>query len=345
MRNKRKIFVLMGGRSPEHEISLISGKEISKNLNKKKFEVLPIIISRDGNNWRLASTKNLLESENPLNLRKTKKELVVEDSRLIPPIKQADQLFENPIAFIAMHGPYGEDGTIQGLLELSGIKYTGSGILASALGMDKVMFRKIMEKEKIPIPKYLVVKKGEKMPDFAKKLGNLPYFVKPSNQGSSVGSSVVKTKKEIPVSLKKAFKYSDFILVDEYLEGKEVTCANLGNENPTALPLVEIIPKKGEFFNYESKYYEEGAKEIVPARISKSLSLKVQKISVLVHKILGCKGFSRVDFILNKNKYPVVLEINTIPGLTPMSLFPKAAKKAGISYEKLLEKIIEYAKE
>jgi len=343
MKSKKTVFVLMGGRSPEYEISLVSGQEVSKNLNRDRYEVLPVVISRDGNNWKIASTKNLLESGNPLDLRKGSKEIEIKDSRNIPSINNAGKGNKNPIVFIAMHGPYGEDGTVQGLLELSNLKYTGSGVLASALGMDKIMFRKLLERERIPIPRYVVVRKNQQEVTFNEKIGGFPYFVKPSNQGSSVGNSIARNKKELLNSLKDAFRYSDSVLVDEYIKGKEITCANLGNTNPKALPLVEIVPKKGEFFDYKSKYYEDGADEIVPARISQKLTRKIQEISIKVHDILGCRGFSRVDFLIKDSNYPVVLEINTIPGLTPMSLFPKAAREAGISYSKLLEKIIEYA--
>jgi D-alanine-D-alanine ligase len=176
-----------------------------------------------------------------------------------------------------------------------------------------------------------------------KPLGGPPYFVKPSAQGSSVGASIVKNKSELSKAIKLALAYDKRVLVDEYVRGMEVTCAVIGNENPRALPLVEIRPLKGEFFDYESKYMESGSEEVVPARISKSLTKKVQDLSIKVYKAIGCRGFGRVDFILKKNKYPTILEINTIPGLTPMSLLPKEARAAGISYPKLLDKIIDYA--
>lgn len=344
MKDKKKIFVLMGGRSPEHEISLISGKEVVKNLDYKKYEVLPVIVSRDSVTWRIASPNNLLNAKNPLDLKGTKNELQVREAKNIPSLASIKSN-DKPIVFIAMHGPFGEDGTIQGMLELSGLNYTGSGVLASALGMDKIMFRKVLGKEDIPLPKYIVLNKGEKLINIQKRIGEYPYFIKPSNQGSSVGNSIARNKEELQKGITDAFKFSKSILIDEYLKGKEVTCGLLGNDKLLALPIVEIIPKKGDFFDYKSKYYEGGAVEIVPARISKTLTKKIQDISKRVHIILGCRGFSRVDFIIKDNKYPKVLEINTIPGLTPMSLLPKAAKAAGISYEKLLDQIIKYAEE
>ena len=284
----------MGGKSPEHEVSLASGREVVRQLNKNKYKVIPFIIPKTGKG--------------------------IEGILKIKP----------DIAFIAMHGPFGEDGTVQGMLELFGIPYTGPGVLASAIGIDKEMFRKIMQAEGIPIPRLS---------------SGFPCFVKPYNQGSSVGASIARNKKELAKAVKLARRYSDRILVEEYLTGNELTCAVLGNRNPRALPVIEIVPLKGEYFDYESKYTDNGAQEIVPARISKTLTKNIQDMAVRVYKVLGCRGVSRVDFILKDNKYPVVLEINTSPGLTPASLLPKAAKAAGISYSELLDNIIRYATE
>lgn len=331
----------MGGKSPEHEISLISGREVVRSLNNKKYQVLPVVVSRNGDRWLMTPAKSLLAFPNPLKLKETRKELITRDSKEVQNLRQAVSDGVD-VVFIAMHGPFGEDGTVQGMLELSGIPYTGSGVTASAIGMDKIIFRKIMEAEKIPVPKYMVVGKKDSSTKICQKI-KPPYFVKPSSQGSSVGASIAKTKKDLKKSLRLAFNYDENVLVDEYLKGKEVTCAILGNKRPIALPVIEIVPLKAEFFDYESKYAESGALEIVPARISKTLTKKVQDMAVKVYMAIGCRGFARVDFILKDNKYPIVLEINTIPGLTPMSLVPKAAKAAGYSYSQLLDKIIEYA--
>lgn len=305
MARKMKILVLMGGKSPEHEVSLISGREVIKNLDRKKYEVSSLIIPKTGGQVRL----------NPRKI---------------------------DIVFIAMHGIFGEDGTIQGMLEMLDIKYTGSGVLASAIGMDKVMFRKLMQVVKIPSPRYLVFRRGEKISAITQILGNPPYFVKPSAQGSSVGTTIAKQKKDLKKALILAFKYGNTVIVEEYIQGTEVTCAVVGNEKPNAFPVIEIIPKN-KYFDYESKYAEKGTQEIVPAGISRSLTGRIQQIAIKVYKAVGCQGFARVDFLIRKNKEPVVLEINTIPGLTPVSLFPKAARAAGLSYSALLDKIIEYA--
>lgn len=340
MIKRLNIAVLMGGRSPEHEISLISGREVVRNL-PKKYTPLPLIISKDGARWQLTDKNTLLSLSDPLNLLGTSKDIVIPDSRnkLVTPQNIGRRI---DVCFIAMHGQFGEDGTIQGLLELAGIRYTGSGVLASALGMDKIMFRKVIGEERIPFPRYMVAEKGRKIPDL-KTLGKPPYFVKPFNQGSSVGASIVKKRSQLRLALRMAFKYSNLALIDEYISGTEVTCSVLGNESPFALPVIEINPLKGEFFDYKSKYTESGAEEIVPARISKILTRKIQEFAIKVHKLIGCRGFSRVDFILKDGRHPYVLEINTIPGLTQMSLLPKAAKAAGLSYSKLLDKVINYA--
>lgn len=340
--NKKRVIVLMGGNSPEYEISILSGQQIVANLDPKKYEILPCVISKDGKRWMLTSKKEILKIENPIKQKGTQKDVVLvvkktENNANSLAGKKAD------VVFVAMHGPFGEDGVVQALLETTGIPYTGSGVLASAIGMDKEMFRKVMKASSIPVPKYLVVNKNTPLRLIYKTLGSLPYFVKPVDQGSSVGSSIVKYKKELPHALKLALKYSDRILIDEFVKGLELTCGVLGNEKPIALPVTEIHPMKGKFFDYESKYSESGAEEITPARIGRPLTKKIQETAVAVYKAIGCKGFGRVDFILNKDKVPVVLEINTIPGLTPMSLLPKAAKAAGIDYPELIDKIIKSA--
>lgn len=293
MKKKLRVVVLMGGRSSEREISLLSGKEILANIDKDAYSVSSLEIPKKGNAW-----VNRL-----LNLKPD-------------------------LVFIALHGTFGEDGSIQGMLEQLGIAYTGSGILASAIGMDKILFKKMMRDEKIPVPK---------------DTNTLPCFVKPNGEGSSVGASPVFKQNMLKPAIKFAKKFSDNVLVEEYLKGTELTCAVIGNENSKALPVIEIRPLKAKFFDYKSKYKINGSQEIVPAGISKTITKKVQELSKRVYKIVGCRGFARIDFILKDNKYPVVLEINTIPGLTKMSLVPKAAKSAGISFSKLIDTIINYA--
>ena len=313
MHKRIKVGVLMGGKSPEHKISLITGKEVVNNLNPKKYKILLVKISKDGKTFQQDAKKYPLGLLSNVNC----------------------QLF-----FIALHGPYGEDGTIQGFLQSIGIPYTGSGVLASALGMDKIYSRKLFTQTGLKTPKYIATRRSESVKKVFKTL-KLPFFVKPNNQGSSVGTSKVKKKKDLEKALRFVHKFSEVAIIEEFVSGIEVTCAIIGNDKPQALPLVEIVPKK-EFFDYEAKYNERFCDEIVPARINQSLTQKAQKAAISAYQALGARGFGRVDMII-KGSVVYILEVNTIPGLTPISLFPKAAKAAGISYPKLLDKIIKFA--
>ena len=335
---KLNVAVLMGGKSAEHEISLSSGREVVKNLDSKKYNVLPIVIAKDGVNWQIANKKQfLLDSPASAKLQNPKSKiqnLNRSDNTSIIKNNKID------VIFIAMHGPNGEDGTIQGFLELMGIPYTGSGVLASALGMDKIYSRRLFVQVGLNVPKYLVFSRKD-LPNKVFNKFKIPVFVKPSNQGSSVGVSKVTRKSDLKKALKLAFVFSDSVIVEEYIKGREITVPVLGNENPKALPVVEIVPKT-DFFDYKAKYDEKLCDEIVPARISKSLTNLAQKAAILAYQTLGCRGFGRVDMIIKDGKI-YVLEVNTIPGLTPVSLFPKSAKAAGIPYPKLLDKIINFA--
>lgn len=298
----------MGGESAEHEVSLNSGKQVLENIDKKKYNSLPVIIPK--------VNVNLIE--------------------IIKQLKEVD------CVFVTLHGPNGEDGKIQGLLELLKIPYTGSGVLASALGMDKIRFRYLMENAKIPIPNWISIRSINEINIIKNNIGNPPYFVKPSNQGSSVGCSIVKKEDDLKRALREAFSYSSEVIIDEYIKGTELTASILGNNELKALPIVEIKPNFSDFFDYSSKYENGGADEICPARISDKLASEIQKIALEVYRLVGARGFSRVDFLMSGNKL-YVLEINTIPGLTPASLFPKAAAAEGISYTQLIDKLIDYA--
>ena len=313
MKKKLKVAVLMGGKSAEHEISVISGREVVKNLNSEKYSVLPVILSKDGKSFKFKRKKFGLSQLSIVNC----------------------QLF-----FIALHGPYGEDGTIQGFLDLIGVPYTGSGVLASALGMDKISSRKLFTQAELKVPRYLVIQKGDS-PKVVWKKFRPPVFVKPHNQGSSVGTTLVKKKNNLNDALKLAFDFSRLALVEEFLDGIEITCPVIGNEKPKALPLVEIVPKT-EYFDYKAKYSEEFCDEIIPARVSKTILKKAQEIALVAYQTLGCQGFGRIDMIVGENNI-YILEVNTIPGLTPVSLFPKSAAAAGISYPALLDQIIAFA--
>lgn len=301
----------MGGKSSEHNISLLSGREVVRNLNPKKYDILPILISKNG------------------------KTLLINNKTY--PFGQLSAV-DCQLFFIAMHGPHGEDGSIQGFLELTGKLYTGSGILASALGMNKIYSRKIFTQEGLLVPKTKIINKYNEKKSFSFKSLKFPLFVKPSNQGSSVGTSKVRNKTELESAIKQALSFSSHALIEEFIEGVEITGGILGQ---TPLPLVEIVPKKN-FFDYEAKYNPQLSDEIVPARISPKLTIKAKQTALQAFNAIGCRGFGRVDMIV-KDSDIYVLEVNTIPGLTPVSLLPKAALAAGISYSQLLDKIIKYS--
>jgi D-alanine--D-alanine ligase len=308
---KINLAVLMGGMSSEHEISLISGQNVLNYLNKEKYNITPIVISKKGEWWVNDAKKTIDEA-----------------------LKGID------VVFNALHGEYGEDGKIQGLLDCFSIKYTGSGVLASALGMDKIKSKELFERGGILTPKHTILKRGE---DFNKKFrGKL--VVKPASLGSSVGISIVEKGEDLKKAIDKAFEHCDTVIIEEYIQGRETTCGIIDDfrgQEYFALPITEIIPPPGRFFDYEVKY-DGSTQEITPARIDKNLTKKIQDLAIKAHQILGCKGYSRVDFIIRGNKI-YILEANTLPGLTKESLLPKAAKAAGIEFAELLDIIVNNA--
>ena len=237
------------------------------------------------------------------------------------------------VVFNDLHGEYGEDGRIQGLLDCFKVPYTGSGVLASALVMDKIKSYEIFKLHGLNVPKETTLKKGEKV------------VVKPSCLGSSVGISIVDNQKDLKKAIKKATEKCDTVIIEEYIDGKELTCGILENakgQKYLALPVTEIIPPDGHFFDYDVKY-DGSTQEITPAKISKKLTKEIQEQSIKAHQVLGCAGYSRADFIVKNNKI-YILEVNTLPGLTSESLLPKAAKEAGIKFPKLLDIIITNAR-
>jgi len=304
---KIKVLLLMGGGGSEHEVSLSSGEQVLKNFDKEKYEV----------------TQMVMETQN-LDLAKVKE---------IAP----------DVVFIALHGGVGEDGTIQKIFEDEGIKFIGCGSEASQIGMDKIKFLELVEENGISIPKGLNVTKGELVDlDIVKELAS-KWVIKPAGQGSSVGVTIIDDLNKLDGALEEAFKYEERAIIEEFLPGMEVSCGILGNQNPVALPVIEICPKNN-FFDYEAKYTEGKCEEIVPARLSEETTKKIQEYALKVFELVGAKGFIRVDFVIKDNN-PVILEMNTIPGLTPNSLLPKEAKAAGMEYSKLLDKMIELALE
>jgi D-alanine-D-alanine ligase len=296
---KKKIGVMMGGLSREREISLKTGKAILKALTEKGYHASPIDVGQD-----IAET-----------LIKEKIE----------------------IAFMALHGRFGEDGTIQGMLELMRIPYTGSGVLASALALHKIMAKKFFFCEHIPTPTYEVFYREEIGKNSRRAISlPLPVVVKPAREGSTIGVSIVKEEDELIPALEEAGNYDEEILVEEFLKGKEIT---VGVLEDIPLPVIEIVPKSG-FYDYHSKYTKGETDYIVPARIPREKYLYAQEISLKAFQVIGCCGCARVDLMTDEEGNPYVIDVNTMPGMTETSLLPKAAHYVGISFEDLVERIL-----
>jgi D-alanine-D-alanine ligase len=248
--------------------------------------------------------------------------------------------------FPVLHGPFGEDGTIQGLFKLHNVPFVGPSVLGSSVAMDKDMAKRLFKEAGLPIGKFVSFSFSEKNKiifDEIKKVLGLPFFIKPANLGSSVGISKVKDEKEFKKALKLAFDYDTKIVIEEFIKGKEIECAVLGNENPQASTAGEIIPTH-EFYSYEAKYLDNnGAKMKIPANISESLIKEFQDLSIRAFKVLGCEGIGRVDFFLTEDNKIFINEINTIPGFTSISMYPKLWEASGLSYAKLIDKVIKLA--
>lgn len=307
MANKKiKIGVLFGGKSAEHKVSINSARNIIKALDKNKYQVTSIKINKDGKfNFNA--------------------------------IKKFDVIF--PV----MHGPFGEDGSMQGLLRLADVPFVGPGVLGSALGMDKDFTKKILRDAGIPIGKFITIKLGDKLNfDKIKKELDLPLFIKPANMGSSVGVSKARNKNEFKKAVNEAFKYDTKIIIEEFIDGREIECAVLGNDIPMVSVSGEIIANQ-EFYSYDAKYINEGSIAVIPAKIDKKTTKKIQELAIKTFQALNCEGMSRVDFFLKKNGSVLVNEINTIPGFTNISMYPKLWEAVGLPVAKLLDKLIELA--
>jgi len=333
---KVKVCLLFGGRSGEHEVSLRSVIAIYKNLDKKKFNVVSIYIDKKGD-WKIASSPLL-----PL-------QKLAEGSScpFLPWGKKTfPQTIKANIYFPVLHGPYGEDGTIQGLFEMADVPYVGAGVAASALGMDKALMKTHFKARDLPVVKHLILfepewkKKRESILKKIKKEFPLPFFVKPANLGSSVGISKVKDYAQTSDALRTAFLYDRKILIEEGIKGRELECSVLGNEDPHASLPGEIIPFR-EFYDYRDKYLESKTTFGIPAKLPSSIIKEIQKYSLEAYRAIDCTGMARVDFFWQEKTGKLFLsEINTIPGFTEISMYPKLWEVSGLSFPRLVEQLI-----
>lgn len=302
---KTRLALLSGGVSSEREVSLNSGNQVFDALDKDKYSITRYDPKTD----------------------------------LVKLVKDAPDI---DAALIILHGPFGEDGTVQGLLDLLDIPYQGAGVLGSAMAMNKLVAKRLYQASDIPTPEYLAFHMEDVIDQnqVIESLG-LPVVVKPACAGSSQGMTLVKTQQELGPAIQLAFENDDCVIIEKYLKGLELTCGVLGNNNPKALPVIEIIPGEAyEFFDYTAKYTPGETTEICPARIDDSITEQVMKIAINAHKALFLKGYSRTDFILYNDEL-FVLETNTIPGMTATSLFPQSAQVAGYSFSELLDQLIQ----
>jgi len=327
-----KVVLLMGGRSAEREISLRTGHGIARSLRNLGHDVVAV----DAGDGRLiAATESApAQLQGPQELT-TLPEVSVSAVAESPSIADAD------VVFVALHGGAGENGTIQALLDLAGRPYTGSGVLASALAMDKAMSKRVFEHAGVPTPRWQLVHGHAPEPVDADALGGYPLIVKPNDQGSSVALSVVNRADEMPAALTLSFEYGADALVEQFIPGRELTVAVLGDE---ALPIVEIVPRSGRY-DYESKYTSGASDYYCPADLPADVAAHIAALGVRAALALGCDGVSRTDFRLAADGTAYCLEVNTIPGMTPTSLVPMAAKARGIGYDQLVARMLELAQE
>ncbi|MBY0470366.1 D-alanine--D-alanine ligase [bacterium] len=348
-KKKLRVGVLYGGRSGEHEISLQSAASVIKNLDTSRYDILPIGIDKQGR-WHVGSMKLIQDSPKTLSIAQDGPEMALPSY----PVSKSEGSLD--VIFPIMHGPLCEDGTIQGLLELSELPYVGSGVLASAVGMDKDVAKRLARDSGIPVVPYVVAKKGQWLKD-PKKVGALvekeigfPCFVKPSNMGSSVGVHKVKSTTDLAPALSDAFKYDSKVLIEKAIAAREIEVSVLENAKEGEPPLVSIpgeIAPTHEFYSYEAKYLDEnGAHLMIPAKLDAKQVEQAQKIARDVFTALECEGMARVDMFLDKNSGKFYLnEINTLPGFTQISMYPKLWEASGVPYKELLNRLIELALE
>jgi D-alanine-D-alanine ligase len=326
-----RVAVLMGGRSSEHEISVASARSVLESLDPDRYEVRSIEIARDGR-WELTS-----QAEQARLGKGSSEQLPVPLNGQPAPLGDVD------VVFPVLHGPFGEDGTVQGFLELAGVAYVGAGVTASALCMDKDLFKAVMRDKGIPVVESVTVL--ERHRDHAENPFGFPVVVKPARLGSSVGISIPKTPEEFSRALDLAFEHDEKVLVEEHCAGVEVECSVLGNEEPIASIPGEIVPLVSEWYDYKAKYEEGGMDLVIPPRLDDATIARVQELAVAAFVASDCEGMARVDFFVSENGKVLVNELNTIPGFTSTSVYAKLFEASGISYRELLDRLVELALE
>ncbi|MDR0377241.1 MAG: D-alanine--D-alanine ligase [Spirochaetaceae bacterium] len=357
MAKKITVGILFGGKSAEHEVSLQSAQNVFEAINREKYNPVLIGIDKTGRWFLSDESKFLLDSGDPRKIRLDQSgepaALVPESGGALSSLLGRGSLRTLDVIFPILHGPFGEDGTVQGLLKLADIPFVGAGVTGSAVGMDKDVMKRLLRDGGVPVGAFVSLMSHEAVPDFAglaAKLG-LPFFVKPANMGSSVGVGKVRDEDEYREAVRNAFVYDRKIILEEFIKGREIECAVLGNETPAASVPGEVVSSH-EFYSYEAKYLDEnGAVLRIPAALSPETTREIQNLAVKTFKVLGCEGLGRVDFFLREagpgTDGPSILvnEINTMPGFTKISMYPKLWEAGGLSYTGLIDSLIQLALE
>ncbi len=339
------LIVIFGGQSAEHDVSCVTAAHVLRAVDQTRYRITPIGIDREGN-WQLASgaLRALTGGPDALPAR-----LEVSGESMSPtPMLTAASAAGPVVVMPLLHGPLGEDGSVQGLLELMDVPYVGSGVLASAVGMDKAMAKEVLGFHGIPQARWISVREHEVGPDRLAEIAadlSLPVFVKPSNMGSSVGVSKASSLEELQSAVEHALSYDEWVVIEEAIVGREIEVAVLGNLDPVASVAGEVVPGK-EFYDYEDKYLADSAQLLIPAPLTDSQSADVRRRAVEVYRALRCEGLARVDFFFEENGRGFLInEVNTMPGFTPISMYPKMWQHSGMPYPELVDRLIELAVE
>lgn len=354
MSEKLNLAVIFGGQSGEHEVSLASVRSVINSLNKEKYNIIPIAITKEGN-WLIGDKgekyrelhDEFAGKENAISIKSSQSLVSIssDEKNLTNYIEGDIGNKKIDLAFPILHGPYGEDGKLQGMLDMLNIPYVFSGCLANAIAMNKEKANVIAKNAGVLVADNIILREkvAYNLDEIINKL-SLPMVIKPLELGSSVGISIPKNKEDLEKGIIEAFRYGDKVLIEKYIKGRELTVTIMGSsDNPLALPVIEIVPKISDWFDYKAKYEKGGSEEICPANIPEEIREKVQKLAKKVYISIGCKDLARADFIWDeKTDNLYFIDLNTIPGMTATSLAPQAAKAAGMEFSEFLDKLIEY---
>ncbi|MBK9324044.1 MAG: D-alanine--D-alanine ligase [Bdellovibrionaceae bacterium] len=345
---KKSVAIIFGGKSSEHEVSIRSAKNVAHAVDKNKYDLLLIGISKQGS-WYRFDTFEIFDQATQINDNSLPTEaepiaLISEAGRPFFFSLRGHTKSQVDCAFPVLHGTFGEDGTVQGLFKMMNLPFVGCGVWSSAAGMDKEVMKRLLAFDNIQNAKYTLITPQNRVSysDLVKNLGT-PFFIKPANAGSSVGVHKIKTEDDFEKGLNDAFKYDSKVLAEEFIQGREIECSVMGpNASPTASLPGEVIAHH-EFYSYEAKYLDEnGAGFVIPAKLTPKEIEKVQGLALKTYKVMGCEGLARVDFFLKQNGDLYVNEINTLPGFTKISMYPKMWESSGLSYTHLVTKLIEF---